>query len=107
MTCIYIVICLCLCVCLFVFFLFCKRQNDLIDVINIKKKQHLPIKFRKKKNQNFKRNSSLHWKLSGTTFMRKDIQNGVIRLANCGAGIYQSAEEMTIVEFVWKVRYEF
>lgn len=39
--------------------------------------------------------------------MRKDIQNGVIRLANCGAGIYQSAEEMTIVEFVWKVRYEF
>lgn len=38
--------------------------------------------------------------LSGTTFMRKDIQNGVIRLANCGAGIYQSAEEMTIVEFV-------
>lgn len=39
--------------------------------------------------------------------MRKDIQNGVTRLANCGAGIYQSAEEMTIVEFVWKVRYEF
>lgn len=104
MTCIYIVICLCV----FGFFLFCKRQNDLIDVINIKKKQHLPIKFRKKKNkQNVKRNSRLHWKLSGTTFMRKDIQNGVIRLANCGAGIYQSAEEMTIVEFVWKVRYEF
>lgn len=37
MTCIYIVICLCVCV--FVFFLFCKRQNDLIDVINIKKKK--------------------------------------------------------------------
>lgn len=55
----------------------------------------------------FKRNSRLHWKLSGTTFMRKDIQNGVIRLANCGAGIYQSAEEMTIAEFVWKVRFEF
>lgn len=51
MTCIYIVICLCVCVCL-VFFLFCKRQNDLIDVINIKKKQHLPIKFRKKKKTN-------------------------------------------------------
>lgn len=49
------------CVCVFVF-LFCKRQNDLIDVINIKKKQHLPIKFRKKKKnkQNFKRNSRLH-----------------------------------------------
>lgn len=38
----------CVCVC---FFLFCKRQNDLIDVINIKKNQHLPIKFRKKKKQ--------------------------------------------------------
>lgn len=49
MTCIYIVICLCVCVFFFVFF--CKRQNDLIDVINIKKKQHLPIKFRKKKKQ--------------------------------------------------------
>lgn len=92
--------------CVFVFFLFCKRQNDLIDVINIKKKQHLPIKFRKKK-KNFLSETVDHWKLSGTTFMRKDIQNGVIRLANCGAGIYQSAEEMTIVEFVWKVRYEF
>lgn len=52
MTCIYIVICLCVCVCVFVSLLFCKRQNDLIDVINIKKKQHLPIKFRKKKKTN-------------------------------------------------------
>lgn len=98
------------CVCVFVFFvfLFCKRQNDLIDVINIKKNNTFQLNLERKKNkQNFKRNSRLHWKLSGTTFMRKDIQNGVIRLANCGAGIYQSAEEMTIVEFVWKVRYEF
>lgn len=60
-----------------------------------------------KKNNTFqlnlerkKTNKMLSETLSGTTFMRKDIQNGVIRLANCGAGIYQSAEEMTIVEFV-------
>lgn len=79
-----------MCVCVFGFFLFCKRQNDLIDVINIKKNNTFQLNLERKKKQ----------KLSGTTFMRKDIQNGVIRLANCGAGIYQSAEEMTIVEFV-------
>lgn len=48
MTCIYIVICLC--VCLF-FFLFCKRQNDLIDVINIKKNNTFQLNLERKKKQ--------------------------------------------------------
>lgn len=59
MTCIYIVICLCVCV--FVSFLFCKRQNDLIDVINIKKNNTFQLNLERKKK--FKRNSRLHWKL--------------------------------------------
>lgn len=51
------------CVCVFVFFvfLFCKRQNDLIDVINIKKNNTFQLNLERKKNkQNFKRNSRLH-----------------------------------------------
>lgn len=49
MTCIYIVICLCVCV--FVFFLFCKRQNDLIDVINIKKNNTFQLNLERKNKQ--------------------------------------------------------
>lgn len=44
MTCIYIVICL------FVF-LFCKRQNDLIDVINIKKNNTFQLNLERKKTK--------------------------------------------------------
>lgn len=51
MTCIYIVICLCVCVCVFVSFLFCKRQNDLIDVINIKKNNTFQLNLERKKKQ--------------------------------------------------------
>lgn len=88
------------CFCLFVCFIsFCKRQNDFIDVINVKKNTFQLNLERKITKQNFKRYSRLR-EISRTTFMRKDIKIGVIRLANCGAGIYQSAEEMTIVEFV-------
>lgn len=50
MTCIYIVICLCVCVCVW-FFLFCKRQNDLIDVINIKKNNTFQLNLERKKKQ--------------------------------------------------------
>lgn len=51
MTCIYIVICLCVCVCVW-FFLFCKRQNDLIDVINIKKNNTFQLNLERKKKTN-------------------------------------------------------
>lgn len=37
----------CVCVCLF--FLFCKRQNDLIDVINIKKNNTFQLNLERKK----------------------------------------------------------
>lgn len=40
-------------VCVFVFFLFCKRQNDLIDVINIKKNTFQLNLERKKKQTKF------------------------------------------------------
>lgn len=39
------------CVCLFFFFLFCKRQNDLIDVINIKKNNTFQLNLERKKKQ--------------------------------------------------------
>lgn len=39
------------CVCLFVFFFFCKRQNDLIDVINIKKNNTFQLNLERKKKQ--------------------------------------------------------
>lgn len=52
------------CVCVFGFFLFffCKRQNDLIDVFNIKKNNTFQLNVERKKTnkQNFKRNSRLH-----------------------------------------------